>query len=93
VDQVLGVKNVTFDYRAEGKRRTLQIHNVAEAEIEAVSGQGGAEVMISNQPLCVTPGQPGVVAKSERLSYRDHGMNWEISGKHGLFSAFVYQGP
>ncbi len=92
VGQVLGVKSVAIDYRAEGKRRSLRIPNVAEAEIEALAGQGGAEITISNHPLCVAPGQPAVVAKSKRLSYHDHGFQWEVSEKNGFFSPFTYQG-
>jgi hypothetical protein len=34
-----------------------------------------------------------VVARSSRLDYRDHGMNWELSNRNGFFSPFTYQGP
>lgn len=93
VGQVLGVKSVAIDYRAEGKRRSLRIPNVAEAEIEALAGQGGAEITISNHPLSVAPGQPAVVAKSKRLTYSDYGFHWEVTEKNGYYSAFAYQGP
>ncbi len=69
--EVMGVKCVAIDYRAEGKRRSLRIPNLAEAEIEALSGQGGAEVTLKNLPLCIAPGQPIVVGKSGRLSYQE----------------------
>ena len=93
VGQVLGVKSVPIDYRAEGKRRSLRIPDLAEAEIEALAGQGGVEVTVSNHPVCVAPGYPAVVAKSKRLSYRDHGFQWEVSEKNGYYSPFSYQGP
>ena len=64
---------------------------MAEAEIEAIEGQGGAEVTISNHPLCVAPGYPAVAAKSKRLSYKDHGLEWELSEKNGFFSPFSYE--
>jgi len=38
----------------------------------------------------VAPGIPTVVARSKRLSYRDYGYEWEISGKNGFYSAFHY---
>ncbi len=59
VDQMLGIKSVAIDYQAEGRRRSFRIPNVAETDIEALAGQGDAEVTISNAPLgslLVTPG-------------------------------------
>jgi hypothetical protein len=44
VGEVLGVKAVPIDYRAEGKRRSISINGLADLEIEAVTGQNGAEV-------------------------------------------------
>lgn len=90
--EVLGIKNVAIDYHAEGKRRRMRLAGIAEAEIEALAGQGGADVTISNHPLCIAPGHPGVVAKSQRLSYHDHGLEWELSEKNGCYSPFTYEG-
>jgi len=92
IDQVLGVKSVPIEFHAEGKSRSLRIPDVAEAEIEALAGQGDAEVNISNHPLCVTPGETLVVSKSKRLSYNDHGLQLEVSEKNGFYSPFTYQG-
>ena len=92
IGEVLGVKAAPIEYRAEGRRRRLAIGNLAVADIEAISGQNGADVTITNHPLCVVPGTPAVVAKSERVTYRDYGYQWEITGKNGFYSAFAYQG-
>jgi hypothetical protein len=92
VGEVLGVKAVPIDYRAEGKRRSISIKGLAELEIEAVTGQNGAEVTIADAPFCIVPGIPSVVAKSKRLSYRDYGYQWELSDRNGFYSAFAYQG-
>ncbi len=91
VGEVLGVKSVPIEYQAEGKRRHLTIAGIAEAEIEALKGAGGADVTVSGHPLCIAPGFPATVAKSRKLSYRDHGLHWEISEKNGFFSPFAYQ--
>jgi hypothetical protein len=91
VTQFLGAKSVPIEYRAEGKRRSLRIPGVAEAEIEALAGQAGSEATISGHPLCIAPGQPAVVAKSKRLSYRDYDFQWEISGRNGFYSPFTYR--
>jgi hypothetical protein len=92
VGEVLGIKSVAIDYYAEGKRRRMRLADIAEAEIEALAGQGGADITINNHPLCIAPGQAAVVAKSQRLHYRDHGLQWELSEKNGFYSPFTYEG-
>ncbi len=91
VGEVLGAKSVGIDYHANGKRRSLKIADVVEAEIEAISGAGGAEVTVTGHPLAIAPGYAAMVAKSKKLSYHDYGLQWEISEKNGFFSPFVYQ--
>jgi len=93
IGKVLGVKAVNFNYSENGKKRSLSIPGIAEAEIEAVQGQGGSDVTVSNHPLTVAPGEAAVVSRSKRLSYHDHGMNWEVSEKNGFYSPFTYRGP
>ena len=90
VGKVLGVKAAAIEYRAKGKQRSMAIPGVAAAEIEALLGQGEAEVTIRNQPIAVAPGIPTVVARSKKLSYRDYGYDWEISGQNGFSSDFHY---
>jgi len=90
VGKILGLASVPIKYAAAGRRRSLTIPNIADVSIEAIEGQGGAEITISNHPLCIAPGQPAVAARSQKLSYKDHGMSWELSGKNGFFSPFQY---
>ncbi len=92
VGKVLGVKAAAIEYQGEGKRRSISIPGVAAAEIEALLGQGEAEVTIQNHPIAVSPGFPAVVAKSKKLSYGDYGYNWELSGKNGFYAPFNYYG-
>lgn len=92
IGEVLGVKSVAIDYQANGKQRSINIAGIAEAEIEAMEGQGGAEITVENHPLCIAPGYPAVTAKSKKLSYQDHGLQWDITEKNGFFSHFTYQG-
>jgi hypothetical protein len=92
VGQVLGVKSAPIEIVAEGNRRRMSVAGVAEAEIQAIAGGGGADVSISNHPLGIAPGFPSVVSKSERLEYRDYGMQWNLSARSGQFSPFEYRG-
>jgi len=93
IGKVLGAKSVNFNYSASGKKRSLSIPDVVEAEIEAIQGQGGSDVTITNHPLAVAPGESAVVSKSKKLSYHDFGMNWEVTEKNGFYSPFAYKGP
>jgi len=93
IGKVLGMSAVEFNYSANGKKRSLKIPNIADAEIEAIQGQGGSDVTITNHPLAVSPGYSVVVSKSKKLSYHDHGMAWEVSEKNGFYAPFSYSGP
>ena len=92
IGNVLGVSSLPMTYQAEGKRRSLIVEGVAEAEIEALAGQGGADITVDNHPLCIAPGYKAVVSESKQVTYQDHGLDWEFSGKNGFYSPFVYQG-
>jgi hypothetical protein len=92
VGEVIGVKNVPMTFQANGRQRSLQMGEIAEATIESIEGQDGAEVTISNHPLCVAPGQTGAVSRSKDVRYRDHGLNWKFSNQSGFHSPFSYQG-
>jgi hypothetical protein len=90
--EVLGVSSVAIEFRAEGRHRAVKIGTVAEMAVEAVPGAGDAEVTIANLPFCLVPGIPAVAAKSQHLSFHDHGYSWEITNKNSFYSAFAYQG-
>jgi hypothetical protein len=91
IGEVLGVRSAAIDYRADGKHRSLTIPHVADMEIEALAGQGGEDVTLSNIPFTAVPGYPAVVCQSKRLSFHDHGFDVEISNKNGFYSPFSYQ--
>jgi hypothetical protein len=91
IGEVLGVASVPIDYKANGKHRSLKVGDVASAEIEAVGGAGDGEVTVRNHPLCIAPGYPAVVAKSASMRYQDHGYQWSLSDRNGLYSPFSYQ--
>ncbi len=93
IGEIVGISSVPIEYKADGKNRSLKVGNVAEVDIAAVEGGGGAEVRVSGNPLGIVPGEPIVVARSGKLSYHDHGMDWELSGKNGFMSPFTYKGP
>ncbi len=91
IGEVLGVTTKRIDFLAEGKRRSVTIQGVGEAEIEALAGQGGKEVTVENHPLTPVPGFPAVVSRSTKATYHDHGLTLEVTGKNGFFSPFAYR--
>jgi hypothetical protein len=91
IGEVLGVKTVQIEYRSEGKRRSLLLGNLAQMEIEGLTGQDGGDVTISGHPFAAVPGFPAVVAKSKQMRFSDYGLKCEVSNKNGFFSPFVYQ--
>ena len=91
IGEVLGVKAVPIEYRAEGKKRSVRIGNVAEAEIEAIPGQGDRLVEVHNVPFTLVPDVPMVLSKSSRCRYDDFGHSMDISERNGYYSPFAYQ--
>lgn len=93
VGNILGVKSVKMDFHADGKTRRLTVGGSADVEIEAITGQGGADVTVTNMPFCVAPGYPAVTAKSKHLNLKEFGFNWHLTNKNGFYSPFSYSAP
>jgi hypothetical protein len=92
IGEVMGVMAAPISFEIDGSSRAMRIGEVADVKIMAIAGQGGEQVTINNHPLCIGPGFEAVAARSEHLRYTDHGYEWELSGKNGIFSPFSYKG-
>jgi hypothetical protein len=92
VGELVGAASVPIEFRAEGKKHSVRVGKVGQSTIEAIQGQDGTEVKVSNHPLAVAPGYAAVASRSEKTSFHDHGLDLEASGKNGFYSPFVYQG-
>jgi hypothetical protein len=91
IGEVLGVKPAPIEYRAEGNRRSVRVGTVAEANVEALTGQGGKLVEVHNIPFTIVPDVPLVVAKSSSCRYDDYGMSLDISDRNGYYAPFAYR--
>jgi hypothetical protein len=89
IGEVLGVRSVPIEYRADGRRRSVRVGEVADATIQAIDGPQG-DVTVAGHPLAISPGFPAVASRSEKLRYEDHGYHWEISKRNGFYSPFRY---
>ncbi len=43
--------------------------------------------------MIAVPNQTIVAGRSKKLSFYDHGWNWEITEKNGFYSRFSFKGP
>ena len=91
VGEVMGVHSANIEIDMGAKRKELRVEGVGSVKMDAVEGEDGGDVLVSNHPLAVAPGFPIVVHKSEKLEYSDHGKQWEQSGTVGLAAQFSYQ--
>jgi hypothetical protein len=90
IGEMLGVRNLPISYEIAGKQRRMKVSNVAAMEVEEMEGAGGNRISIEHSPLL----EPlAYVAKSKKLSYADHGMNWEISDKNSFYAPISWKGP
>lgn len=90
VDKMLGAKSVPMHFHSEGKRSSLSIPGIADAEIELLAGQGGAPVTVAGHPLCIAPGEPAKVARSKQFNLIDYDWQWQLSGRASYVSPFTY---
>ncbi len=90
IGEVLGAGPASIEFETDGKRTSMRIAGIAEVTIVGATGQGDAEITVEGHPLAISPGIPAVVARSEKLTYDDHGMQWELAEKNGLYSPFEY---
>jgi len=93
IGEVLGVEQAPISYEAGKRQARATIGNGAEAAVQAIEGQGGAEVTLQNHPLAVAPGQPLTVGRSSTLRHDAHGLKLELSERTAFYSPFAYAGP
>ncbi len=92
VGEIAGLSKVPITYSKNGRSRSLKLGQVGSAAMEPIEGQGGAEVTVSNHPLCISPGHPATVHRSGELKLKDAGFDWAYGGKSGFSAPFAYQG-
>ena len=90
IGQVLGAGPASITFESQDKGTSMTIAGVADVTITAMAGQGDADNTVDNHPLAIAPGFPAVVSHSDRFTYDDHDMEWEISEKNGFYSPFAY---
>lgn len=93
VSDFLGVKSVPMKMNFEKNRRGVEIPNILDSEVVAVEGNDGTPVYIENAPLPFWLPTRLTQAKQNKYKYKDYGMEWNWTGKHGIYSNFEWAGP
>jgi hypothetical protein len=92
--EILGIRSVPIEFNIEGKkRRKIKISAIAEMDIEGLTGSDpDIESKVINPAFSNTPGIDPIIARAARHTYKDHGLEWDNSGRNAFYSRFTY-GP
>jgi hypothetical protein len=92
VGEVLGIRSVPIEFRTEGKkRRRISIPSIVKMEIEGLNGRDpNMESKVINPAFSNTPGDDPIIARSTTHTYKDHGLEWDNSGRNAFYSRFTY---
>jgi hypothetical protein len=84
ITKLLPTRTAPITFSAQGSKRTLSIANVTEVTVEGVSGAGKQVVWMENvaHPYSTRL----AIAKGTASQYKDHGLNFENTGRNGHFS-------
>jgi hypothetical protein len=92
VGEWLPARVVPIEFGIDGRRRWARIPEVLDVEIEGIQGTTPqTESWIDNVRHFVSRRLAAALAK--RGSYRDHGWNWDNTGRNGHYAPFEWQGP
>ncbi len=86
------IKGAPFDFVKERRARTLRVPDRASLEVEAIRGVNSEEEVKLTNLVNVIHGPEHVLARSTHRVH-DEGLQWDNSGKHGLYSTFRWSGP
>lgn len=91
IGEMIGIKSASITFGIEGKRRWLHIPEYLSLEVEAIKGSDPyRDSLVTNPAFTVAPRYDPVIARSTKHSYKDHGFEWDSSGKNGFYSKFNY---
>lgn len=83
----LPARVVPIRFGKEGRRRRAEIPGVLDVEIEGIEGRDGrTETWLDNVRHFVSSRL--AAARATRSSYRDHGLDWDNTGRNGHYAAF-----
>ena len=90
--EILGIRSVPIEFNIEDKkRRKIKISSIVEMEIEGLTGSDpNVESKVVNPAFSNTPGIDPIIARATRHKFKDHGLEWDNSGRNAFYSRFTY---
>jgi|SRR3990172_5172081 len=91
IGEVMGVRSAPINFEADGKKRRLRIPAVLDLEVEGLKGgDPDRESKVTNPALYGAAGFDPIIARSTKYTFKDHGFEWDNSGKNAFYSRFAY---
>lgn len=86
------VRRAPFEYHRERRSRRLSITDLLFLEVEAIRGADPeTEVTLTNLRNVIHGPEHTLSRSNHRIN--DGELNWDNTGKHGLYSSFSWSGP
>ena len=92
VGEVVGVSPAEMDYKSHGKERSPIIKGIGQMEIQGLDAIDGSGITINKNPLGVVPDEATVIAKSKSLTYQNHGLTRNLSGRTDIILHSLIKG-
>jgi len=87
----LGVSYVPIEFGINGKRRSIRIQDALVSDVDGIEGADpNRETLVTDPKFTVASPYDPVVARSNKNSYHDHGVEWNSTDKNGYYSRFTY---
>jgi hypothetical protein len=87
IAQDLGVRYVPITVETEGRRWKVSIDGIANADITAIEGLNGKDVVIENDP---EEQGPVMIGRSAHTTYQDYDIRLDVSGKNAAATTFAF---
>ncbi|HLZ63325.1 MAG TPA: DUF1326 domain-containing protein [Ktedonosporobacter sp.] len=87
ISTILGVKAVPITFKVEGKRRSIEVPNIMHVAVQPLSGIGDSTNEIWALNAHSLAPQVAMAVGDQNSSWTDYGMNWDNSGKNGLYAS------
>lgn len=91
IGEVIGAERLPVQIEKDGRKRRISVGKLIQGEIEMEKGLNDEPIWVKNTKYWMGPDI--IVAKGTRSRLRDHGRNWDFSGKSAEICPIAWAGP